>query len=320
MLMISRDLPALHNTQQLDHDQRLNEEYTHQSSNVEFINTSLAHLTSSLLRQDALVATNFHDGPVFSEKVTTWIVQEFGSSLSPLTDLMVLLSKSARLDCWKAECARQRRLSHFALIEKASEIQASVLKCCKDSDHNSASTNASCSSLSHTVSPAQTISQLCRHCQNCSANPSKSFWPQGREREMSQVTRAYAHAVLIHLHVIISGPWAPEMTTNVAPIIHVLQCLMLRNPKALAHMAWPLYTAGCYAKEEQRRFFTNLKDQIAPARGEEPVRRQIMAILENIFKVWDAWDAFVKDKAGGTEMASPSNEITEQGFKSCFGV
>jgi len=101
------------------------------------------------------------------------------------------------------------------------------------------------------------------------------------------VTRIWAHAALLYLHIVVSG-WQP---TNVEVQYHVtyIQDILLQRESALLRSTvWPLVVAGCLASREQESDFRAIVQKAQPSKVYGTVHKA-MAIMENAWQRRSTW-------------------------------
>lgn len=77
-------------------------------------------------------------------------------------------------------------------------------------------------------------------------------------QNIPEVTRIFASAALVYLHVIVSGPYPeiPEVRQSVLRTAAAIESLS--NKDLIGNLTWPVCVAGCMAARDQESFFRNV--------------------------------------------------------------
>ncbi|KAH8197249.1 hypothetical protein TruAng_008571 [Truncatella angustata] len=182
---------------------------------------------------------------------------------------MQLLGETAALDAWKKE---QRRASGAPYAEALHRRGAGIQARLQDGLARLVQSPEECGG----VMALDTVT----------ARPA----PLG-----SLVTRLWAHASLVYLHVVLHGwqPFKGEIRRAVSQGIDILDEL---SP-TIAHLrtqAWPICVVGCLATEQQKAVLRRLWDKLGPLSG----FGSISIVMEILQRVWstrplydlDRWD------------------------------
>jgi C6 transcription factor Pro1 len=115
--------------------------------------------------------------------------------------------------------------------------------------------------------------------------------------DSSLVTRVWAHAGLIYLHIVVSG-WQPastEVRHHVGQIIRLLT-LQLSHPTLLRTVAWPFCVAGCLAEQAQRSHLREMVEALQPPSVFGTVHKAL-EIMEDVWRTTGIVDAGSRDLA-----------------------
>ena len=103
--------------------------------------------------------------------------------------------------------------------------------------------------------------------------------------ELTGITRIYALAAIIYLHVVISGahPKIPEIAESVSKTIDALQGLS--DAKLLRSVVWPFCVSGCLATSNQEHHYRNF---VSPSYMKDP---QFATCLESFEIMKECWQS-----------------------------
>ena len=218
-----------------------------------------ADIISSVSLQRAPVLRDYHSLLLASDSQAGdgGFLLEASDLFGCQTQVFEIISCITQLDVWKKE---QKELGAFCittLTERGGVIDQRLREAiaCTGGD-------ASSSSFDSTHSPTEEVKGA-------------------KDSQTALVTRIWAHAARIHLHVVLSGWQAlnPVISQTVNEIMHLLQSL---TPRMLSALAWPFCVAGCMAKEEQECLFRG----IASTMGATAAFGTTKIALEVMEEVW----------------------------------
>jgi hypothetical protein len=134
------------------------------------------------------------------------------------SEVMILISCVAELEAWKRECRDAGKLNNMKLVVRATGI-AEKLEAAR-----------------------QRLDEEAR----------------GEKRAEDEVSRLFATAALVYLHVVVSGFQysLPETRENVVRAMAMFR--ELSNERQLRSLVWPLCVTGCMATKEQETWFKEL--------------------------------------------------------------
>lgn len=168
--------------------------------------------------------------------------------------VMALIFEISALDQWKKASQTARKLSVVDLAKRGAQIEDRLRQ--ELTDHSSMSSSTKNLPLSSSSAASS----------SSSGNYSSMYWPPSHP----EVSKAYALAAIIYLHVVISGP-LPELPEIAGPVAEAIDLFHSTrdNPKLLRNMVWPLCVCGCLALgDEQQNFFGNLLESTSNLAGE----------------------------------------------------
>ncbi|KAK1065082.1 hypothetical protein LTR74_008194 [Friedmanniomyces endolithicus] len=103
------------------------------------------------------------------------------------------------------------------------------------------------------------------------------------------VTRAWAHATLAYLSVVVSGwhPAHPEIRENVSRVLELMTQAQTQTQTIFRSMFWPFCVAGCLAEPRQRERVREMVEKLEPRR----LFGTVSQALEMMEVVWRQHDA-----------------------------
>jgi hypothetical protein len=133
-------------------------------------------------------------------------------------EVMMLISRVAKLEAWKRECREEGKLSNAKLVIKAARIEEEL--------------ETTVDRLEKEISQAR--------------------------KPVSEVSQLFATAALVYLHVVVSGfqTSLPEIEENVARALRMFK--ELSDKDLIRSLAWPLCITGCLAGKEHEEEFKDL--------------------------------------------------------------
>ncbi|KAL2838437.1 fungal-specific transcription factor domain-containing protein [Aspergillus pseudodeflectus] len=197
------------------------------------------------------------------------------------------IGEIAALDAWKKDMKTRRTLTISQLVKRASTIEQEIHD---GLDRLNSTSGVDFPALKQLDLP-KALNPACTHQTACAQDTIKL------------VTRIWAYAARIYLHVVLSG-WqiaAPEIHEDVALMLDLFA--LLPSPSLLQSLAWPLCVAGCLAEEEQEAAFRALVVSMGPI-GTLGTMREVLRILEYTWRArervdTDTWDVAACLRSGG---------------------
>ncbi|KAH7131855.1 fungal-specific transcription factor domain-containing protein [Dendryphion nanum] len=180
---------------------------------------------------------------------------------------------------WKQRCKIDENLDVMELVHRATTIKHSL------------ETQLAKVETEIVNAPTETHSLL--RFLNVDSCPSLSL----PHHESVLVTRVWAHAALIYLHVTVSG-WQPassEVRHHVSKIIDLLT-QGLSSPVLVRSMVWPFCIAGCLAEAAQEDVFRSIVDSLQPPSVFRTVRKAL-EIMEDVWQSRQGGDNASRDLA-----------------------
>ncbi|KAL2866904.1 Zn(II)2Cys6 transcription factor [Aspergillus lucknowensis] len=194
---------------------------------------------------------------------------------------ILLVGEIAALDAWKKDMKKHRTLTIAQLLKRASiieeELQSRLARLDSNPDEQCrVDRPARPSDLLQTLNP-----------------PSSSHHPCPSDTTKT-VTRIWAYAARMYLHIVLSG-WqiaTPEVRDDVIQIIELFT--NLPSPASFRALAWPLCIAGCMAEKGQESAFRKIIASMGPL-GMLGTMREVLGIMENVWRKRahidpDTWD------------------------------
>jgi len=178
------------------------------------------------------------------------------------------IGEIAALDSWKTFAKTTNTLDIMDLAARGSVIKAKL--------------EAEISRIVNTMDVGATDDSLLSH----TYRPHNDT-PSTSAASIDMVTRIWAHAALLYLHIVVSG-WQP---TNVEVQHHVtcIQDILLHHDVTLLRtIVWPLVVAGCLAAHEQESDFRAMVQKAQPSKVYGTVHKAL-AIMENAWQHRSDW-------------------------------
>jgi len=162
--------------------------------------------------------------------------------------VVIAIREIALLHEWKSRVRDTEEFDECRLVDRASVIEMTLevlLEDCSESDGGLAWLN-----LNDNLDPAS------QRWSTPFAAP--GFQATSRNANIPEITRIFACAALVYLHVVRYGSYAenPKIQESVSRTIMALGAL--RNQNTLGILVWPICLAGCMAAGPQIDFFRNL--------------------------------------------------------------
>ena len=101
------------------------------------------------------------------------------------------------------------------------------------------------------------------------------------------VTRIWAHAALLYLHVVVSG-WQPTYVDVRHHITRIQDILLHHDVVLLRAIVWPLVVAGCLASHDQESDFRAIVQKAQPSKVYGTVHKAL-AIMEDTWQHRTQW-------------------------------
>lgn len=190
--------------------------------------------------------------------------------------VLLHISDIAVLDAWKQQCKRDGNLNVIELVNRTTTIKDSL------------------EALLAKVEADEYIRPKQRTCLLYMFAQEYGQHAQTVARQSPSVTRVWAHAALLYLHVVVSG-WQPasaDVHYHVSRIIEILTD-RLSPPSLLRTMVWPFCVAGCLSNPAQEVQIRAMVNALQPSNIFGTVRKA----LEIMETVWQNRDDTNRDLA-----------------------
>ncbi|PVH69974.1 hypothetical protein DL98DRAFT_621278, partial [Cadophora sp. DSE1049] len=184
---------------------------------------------------------------------------------------LLLILEASKLDDWKRECEKNRRLSVAELVRRGTKIETE--------------NNQGLAILdSHRPSQRQIDSSI------------------ATEAKILVVAECFALAAMTYIHVVVSGPHPdlPELQDSVSRGMGVLRTLA--DQKLLSRVVWPVCDIGCMMSESTQELFRTL---VAAEDAADTAVRTFSRAMEIIEHCWKTRH----DEAGNVEWFSAMRSV-----------
>lgn len=106
-----------------------------------------------------------------------------------------------------------------------------------------------------------------------------------KSKDVHNITRIFACAALVYLHVVVSGPdpHLPKIQSAVSRTIKAFQSLP--DPAVMRNLVWPFCIAGCMAVEEQKLFFRRMEPTTSSPLPRFGISCKALAIVEECWRL-----------------------------------
>ncbi|KAF2814347.1 uncharacterized protein BDZ99DRAFT_437239 [Mytilinidion resinicola] len=100
-----------------------------------------------------------------------------------------------------------------------------------------------------------------------------------------QVTRIYAHAASVYLHVMVSGPHPaiPEIRQGVSRTM--VSIVALTYPHLIRNLMWPVCIAGCMAEDEHASYWRDLISSVSKEKWSFGYPSKVLEIMEECWRL-----------------------------------
>lgn len=169
---------------------------------------------------------------------------------------MLIIMDIAVLQEWKARSQTGGNLSLPELVSRGAEIEQHLEKLLEKNTENIANHQES-----HVGSPILNSTSVL------------------------SITRIFACAALVYLHVVVSGPYPqlPEIRNAVCQTIDAFRSLP--DQKLVRNLTWPCCIAGCMAIEEQEVFFRAFEPTTSSPLPKFGISSKVLAVIEECWSI-----------------------------------